>query len=222
MLRGVTLLAAVAGASAGAVDLNPSNFDTLVINSGKSAFVKFFAPWCGHCKKMKPDWDTLGDLHKDSKTIVIGDVDCTAEGKPLCEKFGVRGYPALKFFNPPDEAGEDYKGGRSLEELKKFAATELGPGCTVDMMENCSDEQKKALEPYISMPAEERQSMLEALKKELAEAEAAHEALLKDLQASYKKSTEEVEQLKDASSSTIKLLKAATPSPKADAPKDEV
>mmetsp|Transcript_32871 Transcript_32871/g.104839 ORF Transcript_32871/g.104839 Transcript_32871/m.104839 type:complete len:172 (-) Transcript_32871:568-1083(-) len=171
---------------------------------------------------MKPDWDALGDIYEDSKTVVIGDVDCTADGKPLCERFGVRGYPTIKFFNPPDEEGEDYKGGRSLEELKKFAATELGPGCAVDTIENCSEEQKKELETYIAMPAGERQAMLESLKKELSEAEAAHEALLKELQASYKKSTEEVEQLKDASSSTIKLLKAATPSPKADAPKDEV
>lgn len=45
MLRGVTFLAAVAGASAGAVDLTPANFDTLVTKSGKSAFVKFLAPW---------------------------------------------------------------------------------------------------------------------------------------------------------------------------------
>jgi protein disulfide-isomerase A6 len=45
MLRSVTLLAAAAGASAGAVDLTPSNFDTLITKSGKSAFVKFLAPW---------------------------------------------------------------------------------------------------------------------------------------------------------------------------------
>ena len=40
---------------------------------------------------MKPDWDALGDEYADSKTVVIGDVDCTAAGKPLCEKYGVRG-----------------------------------------------------------------------------------------------------------------------------------
>mmetsp|Transcript_2650 Transcript_2650/g.8850 ORF Transcript_2650/g.8850 Transcript_2650/m.8850 type:complete len:172 (+) Transcript_2650:306-821(+) len=171
---------------------------------------------------MKPDWDALGDIYEDSKTVVIGDVDCTADGKPLCERFGVRGYPTIKFFNPPDEEGEDYKGGRSLEELKKFAATELGPGCAVDTIENCSEEQKKELETYIAMPAGERQAMLESLKKELSEAEAAHEALLKDLQSSYKESMEKVEQLKEASAPKIKMLKAATPLPKADAGKDEV
>jgi len=45
---------------------------------------------------MKPDWDTLGAEFKDSTKVVIGDADCTAGGKSLCDKFGVRGYPTIK------------------------------------------------------------------------------------------------------------------------------
>jgi len=45
MLRNLALLCAVAGASAAAVELTPDNFDDLVLKSGKSAFVKFLAPW---------------------------------------------------------------------------------------------------------------------------------------------------------------------------------
>merc|ERR1712066_173779 len=102
-----------------------------------------------------------------------------------CEKYGVRGYPTIKYFNPPDEEGEDYKGGRSLADLKKFASTELGPGCSVDTIDNCS------------------------------------EALLKELQATYKESMDSLEKLKEASAPKIKLLKAATPAPAAAAAKDE-
>jgi len=171
---------------------------------------------------MKPDWDSLGAEYKDSKTVVIGDVDCTAAGKPLCEKYGVRGYPTIKYFNPPDEEGEDYKGGRSLADLKKFASTELGPGCSVDTIDNCSEEQKKELQTYIDMPAEERAKMLEETKAELSAAEAKHEALLKELQATYKESMDSLEKLKEASAPKIKLLKAATPAPAAAAAKDEV
>merc|ERR1712007_31535 len=160
----------------------------------------------------------------DSKTVVIADVDCTAAGKPLCEKYGVRGYPTIKYFNPPDEEGEDYKGGRSLDDLKKFAANELGPGCSVDALENCSEAQKTELETYIAMPPDERASMLEKLKEELKTAEAKHEALLKELQATYKESMDSLEKLKEESAPKIKLLKAATPAPKAAAPdtKDEM
>jgi len=175
---------------------------------------------------MKPDWDSLGSDYADSKTVLIADVDCTAAGKPLCEKYGVRGYPTIKYFNPPDEEGEDYKGGRTLADLKKFAEAELGPGCSVDTMENCSDEQKAALQSYIDMPAEERATMLETLKEELKAAESKHEALLKELQATYKSSMDGLEKLKEESAPKIKLLKAATPAPpKAEAAaetKDEV
>jgi len=174
---------------------------------------------------MKPDWDALGSEYADSKTVVIADVDCTAAGKPLCEKYGVRGYPTIKYFNPPDEEGEDYKGGRSLDDLKKFAANELGPGCSVDALENCSEAQKKELEEYIKMPAEERAAMLDKLKDELKTSESKHEALLKELQATYKESMDALEKLKETSAPKIKLLKAASPAPKAAetaAPKDEV
>jgi len=171
---------------------------------------------------MKPDWDSLGAEYKDSKTVVIGDVDCTADGKSLCEKFGVRGYPTIKYFNPPDETGEDYKGGRSLADLKKFAESELGPGCSVDTLENCSDAQKAELETYIAMPAADREAQLTALKTELADAEKKHEALLKELQATYKGSMEGLEKLKEASAPKIKLLKAATPTAKPAETKDEM
>ena len=73
---------------------------------------------------MKPDWDSLGSEYADSKTVLIADVDCTAAGKPLCDKYGVRGYPTIKYFNPPDEEGEDYKGGRDLAALKKFVESD--------------------------------------------------------------------------------------------------
>jgi len=171
---------------------------------------------------MKPDWDTLGSEYENSKTVIIADVDCTAAGKSLCEKFGVRGYPTIKYFNPPDEEGEDYKGGRTLDDLRKFASSEVGPGCSVDALENCSDAQKKDLEQYTSMAADERSSMLDKLKSELASAEAKHEALLKELQSTYKESMDTLEKLKEDSAPKIKLLKAATPSGAAAKGKDEM
>jgi len=171
---------------------------------------------------MNPDWDALGTEFKDSPKVVIADVDCTAAGKPLCDKFGVRGYPTIKYFNPPDEEGEDYKGGRDLAALKKFASTELGPGCSVDAMENCDDKQKAELEKYVAMPAEEREAKLAELKKALADGEEEHNALLKQLQATFKESQEKLEKLKEDSAPQIKLLKAATPSGKAEKTKDEV
>jgi len=171
---------------------------------------------------MKPDWDSLGATYADSKTVVIADVDCTA-GKPLCDKYGVRGYPTIKYFNPPDEEGEDYKGGRDLAALKKFVENDLGPGCSVDTKENCTPEQLKDLETYIAMPAAERDAKLTEMKEKLKTAEETHNELLKTLQAQFKESQDGLEKLKEESAPVIKMLKAATPKPAAgDAAKDEV
>jgi len=235
------LMLGLAASVTATTELNPDNWD-MTLASGKSLFVKFFAPWCGHCKKMKPDWDKLAEELAENPKVMIADVDCTAGGKPLCDTKGVKGFPTIKYFNPPDEEGEDYKGGRDYASLLKFATTELGPGCSVDALENCSEEQKRELETYTAMPAEERETMMVSsnlpsiystatttqtpflmkplptprkatLKAELAEAEAKHEALLKELQASYKASMDGLEKLKDESAPKIKLLKAATPTP---------
>ena len=97
---------------------------------------------------MKPDWDKLATEYEGSDKVLIADADCTGAGKPLCEKFGVRGYPTLKVFAEGDEEGEDYKGGRDLAALKKFAS-ELGPGCSVDNPEACSAEQKEKLDKKV-------------------------------------------------------------------------
>jgi len=91
-MRAVFFLAIAASAHGAAMELTAANFDTEVFNSGKSGFVKFFAPWCGHCKAMKPAWDELGSEYAGSKSVVIGDVDCTSDAaKDICEKHGVRG-----------------------------------------------------------------------------------------------------------------------------------
>ena len=80
-----------AAVHAATLELTPDNWQAEVVDSGRSAFIKFFAPWCGHCKKMKPDWDALAKEYEGSDKVLIADADCTAAGKPLCDKMGVRG-----------------------------------------------------------------------------------------------------------------------------------
>jgi hypothetical protein len=171
---------------------------------------------------MKPDWDSLSSDYADSKKVIVADVDCTAAGKPLCDKYGVRGYPTIKYFNPPDEEGEDYKGGRDLPALKKFIESDLGPGCSVDAKENCSEEQLKELQTYIEMDAAERESKMTKMKDELKAADDAHNDLLKNLQAQFKESQDALEKLKEESAPVIKLLKAASPAAAGGKGKDEV
>lgn len=84
------------------------------------AFVKFFAPWCGHCKRLAPIWVQLAAHMKDKLTVA--EVDCEAHGS-LCASHRVPGYPTLIYFS--SGVRSEYTGGRKLDQLKAFAETAL-------------------------------------------------------------------------------------------------
>jgi len=94
------------------VVLRESNFDRKL--SEGTWFVKFFAPWCGHCKSMAPTWDQLSS---DVSSFVVADVDATVE-KDLAKRFQIKGFPTLKLFK--DGKMYDYNGDRSYDSLRAF------------------------------------------------------------------------------------------------------
>ena len=136
--------------------------------AGKTVFVKFFAPWCGHCKAMKPDWDALMTEYEGSETILVADVDCINSGKDLCSKVGVQGFPTIKHGDPTNL--EDYKGGRDADSLQKFAS-ELKPSCNVVSMENCDEGQISAINAFKENSEDELQQMVDDEEKERTDAE---------------------------------------------------
>lgn len=161
---------------------------------------------------MKPDWDKLAEEYKESSKVLIADVDCTAGGKSLCEKHGVRGYPTIKSYSPPDfDEGDSYEGGRDLDSLRKHADS-LGPSCSVDAKELCSAEQLEKLEKYAGMSQARRDAKMVKLQNAIKKGEADHEAVQKDLSSQYEASNKKLEALKEELAPQIKLLKAATPS----------
>ena len=134
MLRLAVLSACLAMAQAGAVVLTDANFDEVVYKSGKSVLVKFYAPWCGHCKRMAPDYEKLGNDYAASSSVVIGDVDATISGD-LAAKFGVQGYPTLKYFTPATgEEAQEYNGGRTYEEMKQWVEANIEVKCSVCLL----------------------------------------------------------------------------------------
>jgi len=107
------------------VDLTPDNFDS-VLDGSKHVFVMFYAPWCGHCKKLAPDWVILGESFAHSKErVVIARVDAD-EHKALGNKFDVHGYPTLKWFPKGSTKPEDYDGPRDLTDLATFVSAKSG------------------------------------------------------------------------------------------------
>lgn len=84
--------------------------------------VKFFAPWCGHCKRMAPTWDELAVKFAGNSAAKVAKVDCTLEeSKDLCNEQGVDGFPTI-FLYKNGEKVEEYNGSRSLDDLFTFVS----------------------------------------------------------------------------------------------------
>lgn len=102
-------------AATGATELTEENFKEEIMKNDH--FVKFFAPWCGHCQKLAPTWDTLA-TSVSQETATIAKVDCT-QHRTLCNEFEVKGYPTLLWIKD-GKSVEKYQGSRTLEDLKSF------------------------------------------------------------------------------------------------------
>jgi protein disulfide-isomerase A6 len=119
-------LAVTAAAQSSVIDLTPDNFDKVVLKSGKPTLVEFFAPWCGHCKKLAPVYEELATAFAGYKDKVqIAKVDADAE-KSLGKRFKIQGFPTLKYFDGKSETPEEYKSGRDLESLTNFIVDKTG------------------------------------------------------------------------------------------------
>jgi len=107
------------GSSSDVVELTESNFESLVLNSDDMWLVEFFAPWCGHCKNLEPEWKrAAGELKGKVK---LGAVDATVHGS-LAQKYGVQGYPTIKYFNAGSKSGpQEYDGGRTSSDIVTWA-----------------------------------------------------------------------------------------------------
>lgn len=101
------------------VDLDPSNFDKVVLDKSKDVLVEFYAPWCGHCKKLTPDYEKVAKAFRAEKDIVVAKVDADAH-KELGSRFGVTGFPTIKFFSKDNKDGSDYNSGRDVDSFIDF------------------------------------------------------------------------------------------------------
>ncbi|KAH1263423.1 Protein disulfide isomerase-like 2-3 [Glycine max] len=104
------------------VELNSGNFDELVIKSKELWIVEFFAPWCGHCKKLAPEWKKASNNLKGK--VKLGHVDCDAE-KSLMSRFKVQGFPTILVFGADKDSPIPYEGARTASAIESFALEQL-------------------------------------------------------------------------------------------------
>ncbi|KAK0589394.1 hypothetical protein LWI29_013641 [Acer saccharum] len=104
------------------VELNSGNFDELVLKSKELWIVEFFAPWCGHCKKLAPEWKRAANNLKGK--VKLGHVDCDSD-KSLMSRFNVQGFPTILVFGADKDSPVPYESARTASAIESFALEQL-------------------------------------------------------------------------------------------------
>lgn len=97
-------------------------FEEVVLNDNKrDIFIELYASWCGHCKRLAPIWETLGEKFASSnKDILIAKMDANENDIPPAAGFRVQGFPTIKFKAAGSSSFIDYEGDRTLESFLEF------------------------------------------------------------------------------------------------------
>ena len=90
------------------------NWEQIVKDPTKDVLVKYYAPWCGHCKALAPIWDELAKDVESLEDLVIAKFDATENEVAGLD---VRGYPTLRFYPKDNKEGIDYSGERQLSDF---------------------------------------------------------------------------------------------------------
>ncbi|KAJ8105808.1 hypothetical protein ONZ43_g7277 [Nemania bipapillata] len=124
----VALLSALPTAQAGlypksspVLQVDAKSYDRLIAKSNHTSVVEFYAPWCGHCKNLKPAYEKAAKNLEGLAKVAAVNCD-EEENKPLCGMMGVQGFPTLKIIRPGKKKGskpvvEDYQGERSAKAI---------------------------------------------------------------------------------------------------------
>jgi len=118
------------GGSPYIIHLTPNNFQIEIIDNNQPAIVEFYAPWCGHCKSLAPQYALAANNIKGM--IIFGSIDCNDDkNRPLCGQYNIQGFPSIKIFPAGNQEHKsisnvkDYQGQRSAKDIEQAALDTL-------------------------------------------------------------------------------------------------
>lgn len=107
--------------------LDAHTFDDVALDETKDVLVTFTAPWCGHCKTLKPIYEQVAKDFKPESNCIVANIDADAAlNKELAGRYGVASYPTIKFFPRGGKEVEDYEGARTEEAFVNFLNEKCG------------------------------------------------------------------------------------------------
>lgn len=108
------------------------SFKAKVMDAGTWVFLEAYAPWCGHCKKLAPIWEDLGNAFKDDDKLVIAKIDATANDLPA--SLNVRGFPTLLLFKGDGSTPHMYDGARDFKAIAAYLEGKTGSKVPADFV----------------------------------------------------------------------------------------
>ncbi|KAG8378255.1 hypothetical protein BUALT_Bualt08G0118600 [Buddleja alternifolia] len=110
------------------VTLDHSNFTDFVAKQ-KFIVVEFYAPWCGHCKKLAPEYEKAASILSTADApVVLAKVDANEEqNKVIASEYEIKGFPTLKILRYGGSVVQEYKGPRDAEGIVTYLQKQSGP-----------------------------------------------------------------------------------------------
>ena len=119
-MKAILALLFIACAFAEVVPLTTETFKPKIAE-GKPVLIKFFAPWCGHCKRLAPTYEEFSEVAKtEFPELTVAEVDCT-QNREICGH--IQGYPTVILYKGEQQV--EFEGRRTTEALEEFIAKNI-------------------------------------------------------------------------------------------------